>query len=60
MSSRLPPIPVGNVSSKGAGKPTKAKAEDAAMASGAEDPDKKGQQGNSKINTSHQGHQQDR
>lgn len=30
------------------------------MASGGENPDKKGQQGNTKINTTHQGYQQDR
>ncbi|OWV81998.1 hypothetical protein ATY77_01760 [Rhizobium sp. R634] len=60
MSSRLPPVPADNVSQKGTGKPAKTKAEDAAMAGGDESPDKKGQQGNTKINTTHQGYQQDR
>ncbi|MBY3380820.1 MULTISPECIES: hypothetical protein [Rhizobium] len=60
MSSRLPPVPAENASNKGAGKPAKTNAEDAVMASGGENPDKKGQQGNTKINTTHQGYQQDR
>ncbi|MBY5568924.1 hypothetical protein HFO55_17005 [Rhizobium leguminosarum] len=60
MSSRLPPVPAENVSGKGTGNPTKTTAEDAKMASSAENPDKKGQQGNTKINTTHQGYQQDR
>ncbi|MBX4867594.1 hypothetical protein [Rhizobium bangladeshense] len=61
MSSRLPPIPADNVSNKGAaGKPTRTSPEDAAMAGGSENPEKKGQQGNTKVNTTHQGYQQDR
>ncbi|MBY5346880.1 hypothetical protein [Rhizobium leguminosarum] len=60
MSSRLPPVPAENTSSKGAGKPAKTNAEHAVTASGGENPDKKGQQGNTKINTTHQGYQQDR
>ncbi|MBW8788157.1 hypothetical protein HFO94_20535 [Rhizobium leguminosarum] len=61
MSSRLPPVPAENVSGKGvAGKRARTSADDAEMASSAENPDKKGQQGNSKINTTHQGNQQDR
>ncbi|MBX4909887.1 MULTISPECIES: hypothetical protein [Rhizobium] len=58
MSSRLPPIPAKNVSNKGAGKPARTEAED--TASGNENPEKKGQQGNTKVNTTHQGYQQDR
>ena len=60
MSSRLPPVPAGNVSNKGVGKPAPADAEDAAMAHSSENPEKKGQQGNTKVNTTHQGYQQDR
>lgn len=60
MSSRLPPVPAENASSKGAGKPAKPNVEDAVTASGDENPDKKGQQGSTKINTTHQGYQQDR
>ena len=51
MSSRLPPIPADNVTNKGAGKPARIEAEDPAMASGSE---------NTKVNTTHQGYQQDR
>ncbi|AGS26324.1 hypothetical protein NXC12_PE00390 (plasmid) [Rhizobium etli] len=60
MSSRLPPIPADNVSNKGAGKLARTQAEDPAMAVGSENPEKKGQQGNTKVNTTHQGYQQDR
>ncbi|ARO33982.1 hypothetical protein NXC14_PC00446 (plasmid) [Rhizobium sp. NXC14] len=60
MSSRLPPIPADNVSNKGAGKPARTEAEDSAMTGGSENPEKKGQQGNTKVNTTHQGYQQDR
>jgi hypothetical protein len=60
MSSRLPPIPADNVSNKGAGKPARTEPEDPATAGGSENPEKKGQQGNSKVNTTHQGYQQDR
>ncbi|SCB61137.1 hypothetical protein GA0061105_11576 [Rhizobium aethiopicum] len=60
MSSRLPPIPADNVSNKGVRKPAQTNAEDAAMTSGSENPEKKGQQGNTKVNTTHQGYQQDR
>ncbi|MGG7576909.1 hypothetical protein [Rhizobium sp. Nf11,1] len=60
MSSRLPPIPADNVSNKGAGKPRQTESEDTAVASGNENPDKKGQLGNTKVNTTHQGYQQDR
>ncbi|MBY5737832.1 hypothetical protein [Rhizobium leguminosarum] len=60
MSSRLPPIPTENVTRKGAGKPAEVEAVDAPMSTGPDNPDKKGQQGNSKVNTTHQGYQQDR
>ncbi|MBX4926657.1 hypothetical protein ABID08_004032 [Rhizobium binae] len=61
MSSRLPPVPAENVSNKGAaGKAMRPDAQDAAMTSGSENPEKKGQQGNTKVNTTHQGYQQDR
>jgi hypothetical protein len=61
MSSKLPPVPAENRSPKGTG-------DNGQQASGDEgrgditpkNPDKLGQQGNSKINTTHQGYQQDR
>lgn len=61
MSSRMPPVPPGSRSPKGTG-------EDGAQGAGAPNPgnpqkanpDKVGQAGNSKVNTTHQGHQQDR
>jgi hypothetical protein len=60
MSTRLPPTPPENLSHKGPGEPN----HDANAKSGkmhaAHDPDKQGQQGNTKINTTHQGFQQDR
>jgi hypothetical protein len=61
MHSRLPPIPDENRSPKGPGEPATA---DAGSERG-NDPttvnfDKQGHQGNSKVNTTHQGYQQDR
>jgi hypothetical protein len=61
MSSKMPPVPPGNRSPKGP-------ADDHApvQAQGGPDnpqkanPDKIGQAGNSKVNTTHQGYQQDR
>jgi hypothetical protein len=59
MSSRLPPTPSENLSHKGSGEHEHADMRrPSAQAAG--DPSKQGQQGNSKINTTHQGHQQDR
>lgn len=61
MSAKMPPVPPGSVSPKGPADPHRA--DDAATASGPgqkADPDKIGQAGNSKVNTTHQGLQQDR
>ena len=61
MSSKMPPIPPESRSPKGSGGPAKQ------MEAGQEvgnpqkaNPDKIGQAGNSKVNTTHQGYQQDR
>ena len=61
MSSKMPPVPPENRSPKGTGG-------DAGQPQGGEhldnrqkiNPDKVGQAGNTKVNTTHQGHQQDR
>ena len=61
MSSKLPPVPPANVSPKGPG--GDAHPTDEATVSGLgqkANPDKIGQAGNSKVNTTHQGYQQDR
>ncbi|WP_309084460.1 hypothetical protein [Chelativorans sp.] len=61
MSSKLPPVPPANRSNKGTGD---AKRPDPDTRShgveGAPDPDRQAHQGNSKVNTTHQGYQQDR
>lgn len=59
-SSHLPPVPEENVSPKGPGDTPNVRADSSAGRSAAPDPDKQGQQGNSKVNTTHQGYQQDR
>ncbi|MDX3924955.1 MAG: hypothetical protein QHC90_03980 [Shinella sp.] len=59
MTSRPPPVPPANRSSKGSGEQS-APRSDEARADTSPNPDKKGQQGNTKINTTHQGYQQDR
>ena len=59
MNSKLPPVPDANRSSKGTGSsPTPESVLPSRDA--AENPDKIGQQGNSKVNTTGQGYQQDR
>ncbi|MBZ4690454.1 MAG: hypothetical protein V7668_07770 [Cereibacter changlensis] len=58
MTSRMPPVPKANRSSKGPGGSAKADPA-AAKAPGVTDPEKQGQQANTKINTTNQGHQQD-
>lgn len=58
MSSKPPPVPPANQSDKGPGN-----AEAAPKSTGGAapaNPDKTGQQGNSKVNTTHSGYQQDR
>lgn len=61
MSSKMPPVPGKNQSTKGPGE-HRTVAADARQhgTHGADNPDRQGQQGNSKVNTTHQGHQQDR
>jgi hypothetical protein len=60
MTAKAPPVPRANQSPKGTGD-AKAPALDTAGHQGANtNPDQKGQQGNSKQNTTHQGYQQDR
>lgn len=61
MSSKMPPVPPGNVSPKGpakAGRPDDAGPEAAGVQSA--NPDKVGQTANTKVNTTNQGLQQDR
>ncbi|MBB3565238.1 hypothetical protein FHX06_006608 [Rhizobium sp. BK512] len=58
MNSKLPPVPAANRSDKGSGAPRENNA--SVGQKPAENPDKIGQQGNSKVNTTHQGYQQDR
>ncbi|KQO66189.1 hypothetical protein ASG60_17180 [Methylobacterium sp. Leaf469] len=61
MTTKAPPVPPANQSDKGPGS-----APDAPLATGPKgsgqtrNPDTIGQAGNSKVNTTHQGHQQDR
>lgn len=62
MTQKMPPIPPENRSPKGPGEPA-ARQADAATPSGPgqkANPDKIGQAGNSKVNTTNQGLQQDR
>ncbi|OHV82279.1 hypothetical protein [Rhizobium sp. LCM 4573] len=60
MSSRLPPTPPENLSHKGSGEQSHKTDERQGKSHAANDPAKQGQQGNTKINTTHQGYQQDR
>lgn len=61
MNSKLPPIPEENRSHKGAGAPATANSvKGSPVDPGQKNFDKQGQQGNSKINTTNQGYQQDR
>ena len=61
MNAKLPPVPAENKSPKGAGDSKPVAADDTRHGqTGAPDPAKQGQQGNTKVNTTHQGYQQDR
>ncbi|TPP05432.1 hypothetical protein [Rhizobium glycinendophyticum] len=60
MNSRLPPVPEENRSQKGSGDTGAERQPDNQHFNPEKDPDKLGQQGNSKLNTTHQGYQQDR
>jgi hypothetical protein len=59
MSAKLPPVPPDNRSDKETGNPRELPKREV-QPSLAQDPDKQGQQGNTKVNTTHQGYQQDR
>lgn len=61
--SKLPPIPPENRSRKGPGEPDHPERDAGRAQQGErrpENPDSQGQQGNTRINTTHQGYQQDR
>ncbi|MGE7371404.1 hypothetical protein ACQKKX_20395 [Neorhizobium sp. NPDC001467] len=59
MGSKLPPTPVDNLSHKGAGEQSHSDVR-TVEAKSVGNPAKQGQQGNTKVNTTHQGYQQDR
>lgn len=58
MSTKPPPVPPANQSHKGPGSAETAPKDTGEAAP--TNPDKTGQQGNTKVNTTHSGHQQDR
>jgi len=60
MSTRLPPTPSENLSHKGSGEQAHSSDIQRGKLQPANDPGKQGQQGNTKVNTTHQGHRQDR
>ena len=61
MNSKLPPVPDENRSDKGNGERSAASLSKGSPVDPREKNfDKQGQQGNSKVNTTHQGYQQDR
>ena len=60
MSSKPPPVPPANRSNKGPGGKSDASAVKDAKPGRVKNPDKQGQSANTKINTTHQGMQQDR
>jgi hypothetical protein len=60
MTNRTPPVPPAGRSQKGPGETGDPKEKAGETAQANPNPDKTGQQGNSKVNTTHQGYQQDR
>ncbi|TIL47752.1 hypothetical protein [Mesorhizobium sp.] len=60
MSTKPPPVPAENQSPKGTGDNKSVPVDQTQHSHSAPNPDKQGQQGNTKVNTTHQGHQQDR
>jgi hypothetical protein len=60
MTTKPPPVPPANRSDKGPGSATEAPLSQGKAGSQTKDPDKIGQAGNSKVNTTNQGYQQDR
>lgn len=59
MTSKMPPVPEDNRSPKGTGEDPKTPTADPHF-NAQDNPEKIGHQGNSKVNTTHQGYQQDR
>lgn len=60
MTAKQPPVPPANRSDKGTGEDERSSPEKAERSISVANPDKQGQQGNTKVNTTHQGLQQDR
>ena len=60
MNSKRPPVPSENLSPKGPNDTGASKKGEDPHFSPEKNPDKLGQQGNSKVNTTNQGYQQDR
>ncbi|WP_336488425.1 hypothetical protein [Methylobacterium nigriterrae] len=60
MTTKPPPVPPANRSDKGPGSAQPAPAASGSANAQTKDPDKIGQAGNAKVNTTHQGYQQDR
>lgn len=60
MTAKSSPVPPANRSDKGPGSTAPAPTETAKAGSQTKDADKIGRSGNSKVNTTHQGYQQDR
>jgi hypothetical protein len=60
MTGQMPPIPPENRSRRGTGDTGAAPSDDPHALDTTPNPDKKGHQANIKVNTTHQGYQQDR
>jgi hypothetical protein len=60
MTAKPPPVPPANQSHKGPGSATAAPVSQGHGGSQTQNPDKVGQAGNTKVNTTNQGYQQDR
>ena len=60
MTTKPPPVPSANRSDKGPGAAPEVRTEEVAKPGRPENPDKQGQSANTKVNTTHQGMQQDR
>jgi hypothetical protein len=60
MSTRPPPVPPESRSKKGTGEGPDPRLKEAAKGGRPDDPDQQGQSANTKVNTTHQGLQQDR
>lgn len=60
MTAKAPPVPPSNRHPKDQGEAQSAEAQANSAPAAKPDPEKTGQQANTRINTAHQGHQQDR